>query len=269
MASERLPRPRIWAHRGASHDAPENTLAAFELAERQGADGIELDAQLCQSGEVVVLHDESLGRTTGFAGLIGETPWSIVRGLDAGARKDERFRGERVPLLADVLRAFPRLINVEIKCDRADDRGLTAAVIREVRDARAQGRVLLSSFNPFCLFRARRLAPEMPRALLFESQSAWPLRSGLSARALSAKALHPESVLATPARVRRWRRRGYRVAVWTVDDPAEALRFAESGATALITNRPSLLLSHFTSGHLFRSNAEIAETAEDDQGKPA
>src|SRR4051812_320775 len=161
---QRQGRPLVWGHRGASFDAPENTLAAFMLAQAQGADGVELDAQRCGSGEVVVLHDESLGRTTGFAGLVAETPWSMVRTLDAGARKDARFGGERVPLLAEVLASFPLLVNVELKCDRADDRGLTAEAIRVVRDARAEDRVLLSSFNPLCLFRARSLAPGIPRA---------------------------------------------------------------------------------------------------------
>jgi glycerophosphoryl diester phosphodiesterase len=234
-------RPVVWAHRGASFDAPENTLAAFALAEQQGADGIELDAQLCQSGEVVVLHDESLGRTTGYAGLIGETPWSVVRTLDAGSRKHERYRGERIPLLAEALRGFPRLVNVEIKCDRADDRGLTAAVVRVIREARAEERVLLSSFNPLCLLRARVLAPKLLRALLFESDSAWPLRSALSAPLLAAVALHPENVLATRQRIARWRKRGYRVTVWTVDDPAEAMRLVEWGANGVITNRPALM----------------------------
>jgi glycerophosphoryl diester phosphodiesterase len=246
MDLERPGRPLVYGHRGASFDAPENTLAAFELAARQGADGVELDAQLCGSGEVVVLHDESLGRTTGYAGLIAETPWSVVRTLDAGSRKHERFRGERVPLLADVLRSFTGLINVELKCDRADDRGLTAEVVRLVREAKAQERVLLSSFNPLCLLRARLLAKEVPRALLFESGSAWPLRSGISAAALGAVALHPENVLATANRVRRWRRRGYRVAVWTVDDPGEAAALFESGATGIITNKPGLMRQRFS-----------------------
>lgn len=230
-----LPRPLIWGHRGASADAPENTLLAFRLAREQGADGIELDAQRCASGEVVVLHDESLGRTTRFAGLVTETPYAKIRTLDAG-------RGERVPLLAEVLEEFPLRVNVELKCERADDRGLTAEVVRVVREARAAERVLLSSFNPLCLARARLLAPEVPRALLFESEQQWPLRSALAAPLLAVAALHPEHVLATPERVRRWRARGYAVACWTVDDPALALRLATSGVTGLITNRPALLL---------------------------
>jgi glycerophosphoryl diester phosphodiesterase len=238
-------RPLIWGHRGASFDAPENTLAAFALALEQGADGVELDAQRCASGEVVVLHDESLGRTTGFAGLVSQTPWSVVRTLDAGARKAERFRGERVPLLAEVLEVFPALVNVELKCERADDGGLTAEVVRVVREARAGGRVLLSSFNPLCLLRARALAPRLPRALLFEHEQEWPLRSGLAAPLVGARALHAEHVLATPARVARWRRRGYSVACWTVDGADEAARLWESGVSGLITNRPSLLRSRW------------------------
>src|SRR3954470_11092506 len=200
-AFQRNGRPLIWGHRGASFDAPENTLAAFMLAQTQGADGVELDAQRCGTGEVVVLHDDSLGRTTGYAGLVTETAWQLVRTLDAGARKNARFKGERVPLLAEVLASFPLLVNVELKCERADDGGLTAEAVRVVRDARAQNRVLLSSFNPLCLLRARGLAPEIPRALLFENEAAWPLRSAISAPLLGARALHPEHTLATPSRV--------------------------------------------------------------------
>jgi glycerophosphoryl diester phosphodiesterase len=237
----RAGRPVVWGHRGASFDAPENTLAAFRLAQQQGADGVELDAQRSASGEVVVLHDESLGRTTGFAGLVTETPWSTIRALDAGARKSERYRGERVPLLAEVLDAFPLLVNVELKCERADDRGLTAEVVRVIREARAQDRVLLSSFNPLCLLRARASAPEILRALLFESEQRWALRSALAAPALGVAALHPEHVLAMPDRVARWRKRGYSVACWTVDDPDRAAALVESGVSGLITNRPAML----------------------------
>jgi glycerophosphoryl diester phosphodiesterase len=243
----RAGRPLVWAHRGASRAAPENTLAAFRLAAEMGADGVELDVQRCASGEVVVLHDESLGRTTGHAALLAETPWSTVRTLDAGARFSEKFRGERVPLLAEVLAGTPAtlLVNVELKCDRADDRGLTAAAVAVVREAGAQRRVLFSSFNPLCLWRARSLAPEVPRALLFERDSSFAMRHALAAPALGTLALHPESVLATPAAIRSWRRRGYLVAAWTVDDPDRAQALRDAGATGIITNVPDLMLARF------------------------
>jgi glycerophosphoryl diester phosphodiesterase len=238
-------RPLVYAHRGASADAPENTLAAFRLALEQSADGIELDAQRCASGEVVVVHDESLLRTTGHDALVTRTSWSALRGLDAGAWKAQHFRGERVPLLAEVLEAFPRLVNVELKCETANDGGLTAEVVRIVRDAGAADRVLLSSFNPLCLWRARLRAPRIARALLFERDQRWVLRSGLSAPAVGALALHPEHVLATAERVAHWRKRGYSVGCWTVDDPDLAARLYQSGVGAFITNRPSLLRARF------------------------
>src|SRR5438477_652016 len=148
-------RPLVWAHRGASAEAPENTVAAFSLALAQGADGIELDAQRCASGEVIVLHDESLLRTTGFGALVTDASYSVVRTLDAGSWKSERFRGERIPLLAEALEAFPGLVNVELKCDRRDDGGLTAEVVHVVRAARAGKCVVLR--------RPRRRGPRSSR----------------------------------------------------------------------------------------------------------
>jgi glycerophosphoryl diester phosphodiesterase len=243
----RSARPTLWGHRGASRDAPENTLAAFELAARQGADGVELDAQRCASGEVVVFHDVTLGRTTGRPGLLEETPWQVLRTLDAGARKDRRFAGERIPLLAEVFAQTDPglLVNVELKCDRSDDRGLTAEVIRTIDEARAQDRVLLSSFNPFCLARARALAPGLPRALLFEEDAGFLLRGGKTAPLLGVQAVHPQASLATAAAIQSWRRRGYAVACWTVDDPAVAARLHREGAVGIITNAPGALLASF------------------------
>jgi len=238
-------RPLIWAHRGASADAPENTLAAFALALGQGADGVELDAQRCASGEVVVIHDGSLARTTGHEALVAATPWTTMKGLDAGSWKGERFRGERVPLLAEVLRAFPRLVNVELKCETADDGGLTAETIDVIRKASAEDRVLLSSFNLPCLLRARVMAPGIPRALLFEKARWWRLRTALAAPGLAVRALHPEAVLATSGRVASWTARGYSVACWTVDDPELAARLYSSGVGAIFTNRPAQMRSRW------------------------
>jgi len=114
-----------------------------------------------------------------------------------------------------------------------------------VREQRAEERVLFSSFNPICLWRARLLAPRVPRALLFERDSSFALRHALAAPALGAVALHPEDVLATAAAVRTWRRRGYRVAPWTVDDPVRAQALHEAGATGIITNVPDVIVARF------------------------
>jgi glycerophosphoryl diester phosphodiesterase len=96
-----------------------------------------------------------------------------------------------------------------------------------------------------CLWRARALAPDVPRALLFERDSSFALRHALSAPALGAVALHPEDVLATAVALRSWRRRGYLVAPWTVDDPARAEALREAGATGIITNVPDVMVARF------------------------
>jgi glycerophosphoryl diester phosphodiesterase len=138
------------------------------------------------------------------------------------------------------------LVNIEIKNDRRDDRGLTAACIAAVRKTQAEERVLFSSFNPWCLLRARALAPRLPRALLFERNAPFALRHGLSAPALGVASLHPEDELATPNAVLRWRRRGYGVAPWTIDDPLRARALRDAGISGIITNVPDRMLALFS-----------------------
>lgn len=232
------PRPKILAHRGASADAPENTLAAFRLAMAQGADGVELDVWRCATGEVVVHHDEDTRRVAGAALLVPDASLAALRALDAGAWRGERFRGERIPLLAEVLDALPgAIVNVELK-SRGRDVRLAAAVARVLRAAGAQGRVVVSSFDWRLAVAFRVAAPEIPVGLLFET-AAMRRWLALAVPLLGVSAVHPERTLAAPERVRRWTGRGLAVAVWTVDDAEEARRLAAAGATALVTNVPA------------------------------
>ena len=109
-------RPLVLGHRGASADAPENTLAAFRLARAQGADGVELDVWRCASGEVVVFHDEDTARISGVPLRVPDAPFPALRALDVGAHRGERFRGERIPRLEEVFEALPgAVVNVELK----------------------------------------------------------------------------------------------------------------------------------------------------------
>ncbi|MBU0511232.1 MAG: glycerophosphodiester phosphodiesterase, partial [Chloroflexi bacterium] len=111
-----LPRPAIFAHRGASAYAPENTLAAFDLAIRQNADAIELDAKLSADGHVVIIHDQTVDRTTDGTGRVSDLQLAALQELDAGCTYDEAFRHERIPTLGEVFDAVGRkiLINVEL-----------------------------------------------------------------------------------------------------------------------------------------------------------
>ncbi|BDG04672.1 glycerophosphodiester phosphodiesterase [Anaeromyxobacter oryzae] len=231
-------RPLVLGHRGASADAPENTLAAFRLAMEQGADGVELDVWRCASGEVVVFHDEDASRIAGAPVRVRDATLAQLRALDVGAHAGPRFRGERIPLLAEVLDALPgAVVNVELK-SRGRDLALARATAAVVAAARAEDRVVVSSFDYRLVAAFRAAAPHLPVGLLFEHEHPWRLRTALAARLLRAEAVHPERVLVTPARAAAWRARGLAVNVWTVDAPEEIERLVDLGATAIISNVP-------------------------------
>ena len=233
-------RPLILGHRGASAEAPENTLAAFRRAMAQGADGVELDAWRCATGEIVVIHDEDTRRTCGQSLPVPDAPLAALRALDAGAWKGEPFRGERIPLLAEVLEALPgAVVNVELKARPGrPDPGLALGVARALAEARAEARVIVSSFDFRLVAAFRRAAPRVATGLLFEPSWHWPLRVALARRRLRPSAVHPAAALCTPARLAAWQAAGLAVNVWTVDQAAEVERLARAGAASLIANAP-------------------------------
>jgi len=241
-------RPLVLGHRGASAEAPENTLAAFRLAIAQGADGVELDVWRCATGEVVVVHDERTGRVAGTDLAVPDAPLAALRALDVGAWKGAAFRGERLPLLTEVLEALPdAVVNVELK-SRGGDLRLARAAAGAVARAGAAGRVLVSSFDWRLLVAFRLAAPEVPVGLLFDGEHRWRLRLWAALRLLGPSAVHPDRRLVTAARVARWRARGLAVNVWTVDAPAEALALARLGAAAVITNAPGRIREALRAG---------------------
>ena len=232
-------RPLVLGHRGASADAPENTLTAFRLALEQGADGFELDVRRCATGEVVVIHDADTLRVAGAPLAVGRTALAELRRLEVGAWKGARFRGERVPLLSEVLEAFPAaVVNVELKGE-GRDLSLAGATAGVLARAGAGDRVIVSSFDYRLVSAFRLAAPAVPVGLLFEAGRAWRLRTALATRLLAPAAVHPDRRLVTPARAARWGARGLAVNVWTVDAPAELEALARLGVAAVITNGPA------------------------------
>jgi glycerophosphoryl diester phosphodiesterase len=229
----------VLGHRGASADAPENTLAAFRLALDQGADGFELDVWRCGSGEVVVVHDADARRTTGVPLRIDRARWADLRRLDAGAWRGPAFAGERLPRLEEVLEAFPSaVVNVELKSDRAGDPRLALAVARAVRAAGAAGRVFVSSFEPLLVAATRALAPRLACGVLFEDDRRWRAQVALG-RLLRVGSVHPPWRLATPERAAAWHRRGLAVYPWTVDEGRAVEALCAAGVDGIITNRPA------------------------------
>jgi glycerophosphoryl diester phosphodiesterase len=165
MMLESLPRPIIFAHRGASAYAPENTIAAFELALTQQADAIELDVKLSADGHVVVIHDSTVDRTTNGRGRVKDLSLSELRSLDAGSSFSEKFHGEKIPTLDEVFETVGRriFINVELTNYNTPRDHLVEMVCMLVKKHQLQKRILFSSFLGSNLSKARSYLPDVPR----------------------------------------------------------------------------------------------------------
>jgi len=243
------PRPLIFAHRGASAHAPENTLAAFELAVAQGADGIELDAKLSADGEVVVIHDATVTRTTGGEGRVSQLTLATLRELDAGSFFSEKYKGEKIPTLAEVFETIGNhvIINVELSnYYTVPLDGLAEKVCKLVKRFGLQENVLFSSFLPSNLARARSLLPEVPRGLLaMGGWMGWWARSfGFNFGDYQVLHTNLRDVTARQiARVHRLKRRAHVYTVNTAEDIRNLLSWNVDG---IITGDPKLAVEILT-----------------------
>lgn len=234
-------RPLVLGHRGASHAAPQNTLAAFRKAADVGADGIELDVHLSRDGVPVVIHDAKVNATTDGNGYVSAMSLAELKVLDAGSHFDARFAGERIPTLEEVFAEVGAdlLINIELKSGHGEAEGLVEAVVAVVQRMEMQSRVWFSSFRPYLLYQARDLAPDIPCGLLYSPLSAGSL---LLAPITPYEARHPYFAMVRERSVRRVHRRGLRIFVWTLDEPDTARRLAAWGVDGIITNEPTEIL---------------------------
>lgn len=234
--------PLVFGHRGASHDAPENTVAAFRLAETMGADGIELDTSLSRDGIPIVIHDLTLDKTTNGAGYVRDFTVKQIKALDAGGKFSPQFKGEQVPTLDEVFGTIgsQMIVNVELKSVMLRSDGIERAVADIIRQHKAEQRVIVSSFNPLALRRFRSLAPEIPIGFLYSKDE--PIYLPWLMIGLPHEARHPQHTLINSAYMHRTKRNSYRVNTWTVDDPLRMMQLRELGVDGIITNRPDIAL---------------------------
>ena len=227
---------RIIAHRGASADAPENTMAAFELAQRQAAHMIEFDVRPTSDGAIVVFHDDTTERWNGRADPVGSLTLAEMQAIDLG--------GERAPTLEEVCAWASETgmpLNVEIKVV-----GIEAACARIIAARGIGEQVIVSSFHDQALQALQSIAPALARAVLTDRDALppgtgidWPL-SALSR--LQARAWHPARQLPQlDLLIPQVQAAGYAVNVWTVDDPARMRQLLALDVAGIITNRPALL----------------------------
>lgn len=229
----------LYAHRGASATAPENTLAAFRHALEAGADGVELDIHLSADGVPVVIHDETLERTTDGVGPVAAQPAAALRVLDAGFWFSPSFAGEPLPTLGEALRLLAgRLrLNLEVKESRA---GL--AVLELLRGFPTAD-VVISSFDHALLATLRAHVPDLPLAVLHNAGD-WR-RALVLARDLGSCAFHPRADLVSRQLLAACHGMELPVFAWTVDDPRQARALARIGVAGLFTNDPAGLRWHF------------------------
>jgi glycerophosphoryl diester phosphodiesterase len=241
-----FPTPIIFAHRGASAYAPENTLAAFELAVKQGAPAIEFDVKLTSDRKVIIIHDQTLNRTTNGSGDVKTQPLAALRQLDAGSWKSAEYCGEKIPTLDEVFEAVGKklLINVELTNYATPFDGLVYEVAALVKKHGLQERVLFSSFLPTNLAIAQRLLPSIPRGqLVDEGNSGWWQR--FAGKFMSLEAEHPYTKDVTAELVKRAHAKGRRVHVWTVNDPADMRRLRALGVDGIFTDDPLVGMENF------------------------
>lgn len=232
---------QIIAHRGASHLAPENTLASVELAWQQGADAVEVDVRLTRDRRIVAIHDPTTDRTAGTHLEVAATSAAHLRRLDVGRYKHPRFTGQRIPYLEEVLQTVPpdRQLFVEIKCGPEILPRLTETITRSGK----RDQIVLIGFDLGTITAAKRLMPDVPACRLCDKRILRSYGDSLARRAkadgLDGLDVHWSGV--TRRFVRAVKAAGLRLYIWTVDDPIQAARLKAMGADGITTNRPGRL----------------------------
>jgi glycerophosphoryl diester phosphodiesterase len=237
--SARSQRPLVIAHRGASADAPENTIAAFELALGQGADAIALDVHLSKDGQPVVIRDFTLERTTDGAGPVRARTARELKRLDAGGWRGPKFRGQRIQTLQEVFERFRDRTRfwIELRGGRGLYEGIEELAVSTIEIYDVLERALVQSFDYRALERIRLLNPEVRLGVLVAQHLPDSLPRGASALS----AVCPDASLVTEQAVAAIRDAGLHCYVFTVNEPAQMDRLVDWGVSGIITDRPGLL----------------------------
>ncbi len=232
----------VWAHRGSSFIAPENTLESFDLAAKQNSDGIELDIHLTSDGQLAVFHDETLERTTNGTGLVESYTMEKLRQFDASILHPT-YKGAKISSLPEVLdfvRGTSLRLNIEIKEERIPNPALVEQLAKLIRDFGLVERTMYCSFNHYSLLELRTVMPNACIGLLYHGGLVNPW---VYAQSIGADCLHPFFRFGLmDGQVENAHRAGLKVNVWTVDEPSDMRWVYEQGADGIITNKPDIAL---------------------------
>jgi glycerophosphoryl diester phosphodiesterase len=231
----------IVAHRGASYDAPENTVAAFDLAWMQGADGAECDLYLTKDGRIIAFHDKTTKRTAGVDLPVALTDFAELRKLDVGAFKGARFQGEKPPTVEELLATAPpgKKVYLEVKCGPE----IVPELLRELdRLERPVAETPVICFDAAVIAEVKRLRPDRPAYFLHNPEKIGAVELVALARKIRADGVDLRACAQLDeAYARVVLDAGLRLDVWTVNDVAEAVRLAKLGVRGITTDRPGWL----------------------------
>jgi glycerophosphoryl diester phosphodiesterase len=234
----------VTAHRGFSGEYPENTLASFRAAIAAGADMVELDVHLTRDSELVVIHDDTLERTTDGKGNVADKTLAELKALDAGFRFNLRFAGERIPTLTEVLDLTRGRIRVNIELKKGKNfpytmEELADRTLAAVEKAKMTDQVLFSSFDPTAVDRIRETAPQLPIAVITQKPWTTPEEAG---EGKLYPAINSSFKNLTEKNIRLAHAAGLQVHAWTVNAPADMEKVISLGVDGIITNHPDRLI---------------------------
>lgn len=236
-----MQKPIIYAHRGASGYAPENTMAAFKKGIEMGAKGIELDVHLTKDGHVVVCHDANIKRTSNGEGLIMDMTLEELRKFDFGSWMSPEFEGEKAPTLEEVLeliKDWDGILNIEIKATpRQYLPGIEKAIVDLVNKYSMVDKIIISSFNHYSLVELKKIAPEFKTAILYSELMYEPWKY---VKNINAFAIHPGMGNLTEEVIEGCIKNGVAVNVWTVNDSEHMKILVKAGVDGIITNYPDV-----------------------------
>jgi len=233
----------VIAHRGASSYAPENTFAAFDLAIQMGVSHIELDVHFTQDNHIVVVHDDTVDRTTSGAGPVTSHTLAALKALDAGSWFDRTFSGERIPTLSEIFRRYEGRVHIhtEIKGHSAQ---LSERTVQLVREHGMTKQVTITSFQRARLEETRVHAPELPTGWLVPEATDVVIAQ---ARAMGLTQLCPKAGTITPALVQRLHADGFVVRAWGVATEDLMRQVVKAGADGMTVNFPDKLIAYLNS----------------------
>ena len=230
----------IIAHRGASEYAPENTFAAFDLAVQMGVRHIELDVHETADGQAVVIHDNTLDRTTNGSGPVSNRSLADLKALDAGSWFHPRFANERIPAFAEILERFGRRVHLHVEIKGGRER-FCARVIEAVRAHGAERHVTITSFKAADLVEVRRDAPDISTGWLVREVSDEIVET---ARRMGVEQLCPNARTMKADVVIRLHKEGFTVRAYGVNTDDLMRAVVLSGADGMTVNFPDKLVAH-------------------------